>query len=476
MLLHHAAVARPTKSRTSFLCQDCGHTSPKWEGRCTSCGTWGTYVEFTEGKQAPAARRAHVSPAVGFAGPAVALPIGEQPGGGERRLNVGMPEVERLLGGGIVSGSMLLLAGDPGSGKSTLLLQVAAHVAASGSPVLYVSGEESGSQVRLRARRLGVEDSGVLFAAETDAEAVVGLLGRSMPALAIVDSIQTLASGDTPSAAGSVAQVRDCAQILLGWAKANDVPLFLTGHVTKDGNVAGPRVLEHMVDVVLSLEGEASSGMRVLRCTKNRFGSTNDVALLEMQGDGIAEVADPSAALLGERRDAVPGSAVAVVLEGTRSLLCEVQALTSPSAFNPPRRTATGFDFNRMVMLSAVLARRAHVRLADQDVMVNVPGGLRLAEPAADLGVVLALVSSVRDVPVAPSTVCIGEVGLNGEVRRVPQLDRRLAEAHRHGFSRALVPAASAKSVDAPPGMVVTGVDDVREAVAQGLAGSVPVA
>ena len=383
-----------------------------------------------------------------------------------------MPELDRLLGGGIVAGSVMLLAGDPGIGKSTLLLQIAARVAGAGSTVLYVSGEESGAQVRLRASRIGADASNLLFAAETGTEAVVTLLQNEQPALAIVDSIQALASDDTPSAAGSVAQVRDSAQMLLGWAKSSGAPMFLAGHVTKDGNVAGPRVLEHMVDVVLYLDGDDFGTYRVLRCTKNRFGSTNDIALLEMRGDGLVEVSDPSAALIGERQRAVPGSAVIVALEGSRPLLAEVQALTNSSTFNPPRRTANGLDFNRMVMLAAILTRRGRLALGSHDLMVNVPGGMKVTEPAADLGTALAIASSFLDVPLDADTVFLGEVGLNGEVRRVPQIERRLWEAARHGFRTAVVPKGDTAVLTDSPKIRIVAVENMRQAMAEcGLTG-----
>ena len=463
MAIQHKA-PKASKTKISFLCQDCGHSSPKWEGRCAACGAWGTYVEFAEPTRAPRAVRPQGQALAPSLAPEPA-PIGEQSAPADHRLSLGMPEIDRLLGGGVVAGSVLLLAGDPGIGKSTLLLQVAAGVARSGRTVLYVSGEESGAQVRLRAQRLGVESSGVLFVAETSVDAVLSVLERTQPGLLIVDSIQTLATDAAPSTAGSVAQVRECAQLLLGWAKSSDAPVFLAGHVTKDGGVAGPRVLEHMVDVVLAMEGEALSSYRVLRCTKNRFGSTNEVVLLEMASDGLAEVADPSAALIGERSGNVPGSAIVATIEGTRPLLCEVQALTSLTGFTPPRRTANGIDANRLVMLAAVLGRRAGLALAGQDIMVNVPGGLRIAEPAADLGIALAIASSFNDAPLDPTTVSIGEVGLNGEVRRVPQVERRLEEAARHGFTRALVPARNADAAGVP-GIEVVGVESVRAAIA----------
>jgi DNA repair protein RadA/Sms len=461
-----AMPANPSrKQRTVFVCTDCGHEHPKWAGRCTGCGAWNTLREF-----APPSTGA-VRPARPLSAPGTGpVPLAQVPAEGGQRFSLGMPEVDRLLGGGVVCGGVLLMAGEPGVGKSTLLLQAAARVAAEGRRVLYVSGEESGAQVRLRARRLGVEDSGLLFLAETDAEAVLSALEDARPSLAIVDSIQTLASAGVPSTAGSVAQVRECAQLLLAWAKRSDCALFLTGHVTKDGQIGGPRVLEHMVDVVLSLDGAALGGYRLARCVKNRYGSTNDVALLEMGPDGLSEVADPSAALIGERQAGVPGSAVVVSLEGSRPLLCEVQALTTYSTFTPPRRSANGLDFNRMALLAAVLTRRAGVPLSNQDIMVNVPGGLHVSEPAADLGTALAIASSFRDVALDPRTVCIGEVGLNGEVRRVPQLSRRLAEAARHGFKRALVPAADLEGLSGD-GLEAMGVSSLREAIGLALPG-----
>ncbi len=454
-------VARDT-NKTTFLCQDCGHTSPKWNGRCPSCGAWGTTVEVSEPKRngRQAAPRARLGPT-----DSAARPLVEQPLSDGARVSTGLGELDRLLGGGVVGGSVLLLAGDPGVGKSTLLLQVAGLVAGSGQRVLYVSGEESGAQVRLRGERLGVSDPGVLFAAETDAEAVGALLREARPDLLIVDSVQTLASSDVASTAGSVTQVRECAQLLLGWAKSSGTPTFMTGHVTKDGAIAGPRMLEHMVDVVLAMEGEAIGSLRLLRCSKNRFGSTNDVALFEMRNDGLAEVADPSSMLVGERDATAPGSAIAVTMEGSRPLLCEVQALTNVSPFTPPRRSATGIDFNRMAMLAAVLSRRAGLALGNQDVMVNIPGGLRIGEPALDLAIAAAISSSCLDAPIDPATVLIGEVGLNGEVRSISHVERRLNEAARHGFERALVPRAVLRKLHGVSGIEAVGVDGVKDAV-----------
>ncbi len=455
------AMARDA-AKTSYLCADCGHASPKWNGRCPACGAWGTIAEFAEPKRkgrTPSARPAFAPQGEG------ARPLVEQPRTDGVRVATGLCELDRLLGGGVVGGSVLLLAGDPGVGKSTLLLQVAGLVAASGRTVLYVSGEESGAQVRLRGERLGVDDPRVLFAAETDAETVGALLAQARPDMLIVDSVQTLASADVAATAGSVTQVRECAQLLLGWAKSSGAPTFMTGHVTKDGNIAGPRMLEHMVDVVLAMEGEAIGSLRLLRCSKNRFGSTNDIALFEMGEGGLTEVADPSAVLVGERDATASGSAVAVTMEGSRPLLCEVQALTNVSAFTPPRRSATGVDFNRMAMLASVLSRRARLNLGNQDVLVNVPGGLRVTEPALDLAIAAAIASSCLDRVIDPAAVLIGEVGLNGEVRSVGHLERRLNEAARHGFKRALAPRAALRNLPAVPGIEAVAVDNILDAL-----------
>ena len=458
---------RNAGTKTTFLCRDCGHSSPKWNGRCPACGAWGTITEFTGPKQTVGKRTAanRIVPAPTSA----PTPLIEQPCSDGERISTGLTEVDRLLGGGIVAGSVVLLAGDPGIGKSTLLLQAAGSIAETAGPVLYVSGEESGAQVRLRSERLGVRSPDVRFSPETDAPTIGSLLTSERPALLVVDSIQTLTSPDAQSAAGSVAQVRECAQLLIGWAKQSNIPVVMTGHVTKDGNIAGPRVLEHMVDVVLAMEGEPVSSLRLLRCSKNRFGAANGVALLEMRNEGLIEVRDPSALLVGERDPSAPGSAVAVTMQGNRPLLCEVQALTNPSVFSPPRRTATGVDFNRMAMLAAVLSRRTGISIGNQDVMVNIPSGLQVAEPALDLAIATAIASSFLDAPIHPATVLVGEIGLNSEVRSTAHLERRLEEAARHGFERALVPQAALRSLAAPSGIEVVGVAGVREAIARAI-------
>ena len=445
----------PPTPKSEYVCQECGHRSLRWEGRCPACDLWDTYVLFAQPKATGVRQRRGLS----TNSPS---DLADFAPSGEQRLSVGKQEIDRLLGDGVVPGSVVLMAGEPGIGKSTLLLQVAAHWAQTGLRVLYVSGEESGAQVHLRAHRLGIAASGVQFLAETSVEQLMAHV-EQVQAL-VVDSIQTMATERVPSPPGSVVQVRECAQMLLRWAKESGSPLLLAGHVTKDGTVAGPRVLEHLVDVVLYLEGDSLSSYRLLHCTKNRFGATNDVALLEMRAEGLVEVADPSAVFIGERQLNVPGSVVVVTLEGTRPLLAEVQALTNRSAFSPPRRTTNGIDFGRMVMVAAVLTRRASLSLADQDIMVNVAGGLRISEPAADLAVALTIASSFRDVALDPHTVVLGEVGLSGEVRQVPQLERRLAEAARHGFTRAIVPKSNLPRGGETP-LEVVPVSTLRQAM-----------
>ena len=446
-----------SRPKTTFLCESCGNDSPKWEGRCPSCGEWNSLVEHRLDAARPSGgRRAALETAP--ARELSALSSDELP-----RLLTSSAEVNRVLGGGIVPGSLCLIAGDPGIGKSTLMLRVAADAARAGR-VLYVSGEESAPQVKLRAERLGIAGDGLMLLHATSLDAVTAELDRGRPSLCVVDSIQTVHDDSLSSAAGSVGQIRECARALMGWAKTNDVPMVLTGHVTKGGDIAGPRVLEHMVDVVLYMEGDPISSWRLLRAVKNRFGSTNEVGVLEMSETGLNDVADPSRTFLSERADGAVGSVIVPTLEGTRPLLVEVQALTSPSLLPAPRRVASGIDFNRLLLVCAVLTRRAGVSLANEDVIVNVTGGLRIDEPAADLGVALAIVSSVRNAPVAADLAAVGEVGLSGEVRRVPQLGRRIGEVSRLGFRRCLAPAGDApKSGDGPEAAVVT---TVREAIA----------
>jgi len=381
------------------------------------------------------------------------------------RRAAGFPEVDRVLGGGLVPGSLVLMAGEPGIGKSTLLLQLAQAQAQDGEKVLYISGEESERQVRLRAQRLNLSGGGVFFVAETALERVVEHLESARPGLGIVDSIQALYVGDLPSGPGTVAQVRECVRRLMGWAKSRRVPLLIAGHVTKDGTLAGPRVLEHMVDVVLYLEGESLSAHRLLRSAKNRFGPTSEVGVFQMGSEGLTEVADPSRALLSERTEQAVGSAIVPTLEGSRPLVVEVQALTSPSVLAAPRRVANGVDYRRLLMLAAVLSQRAGLRLGSQDIIVNVAGGLRVSEPASDLAVSLAIASSYRNTPLRPGLAALGEVVLSGEIRAVSQLERRLQEASRLGFSRCLVPSSSLKALKGDGGIRLEGVTTLREAI-----------
>ena len=381
------------------------------------------------------------------------------------RISLRYQEMDRVLGGGLVPGSMALFAGEPGVGKSTLLLQAADFVAAKGLKVLYVSGEESEQQIKLRSNRLGLSGQGIYLLAETDVDQIIHHLEERLPGLVVIDSIQTLSTGEASSGPGSVTQVRECALRLMRWAKARGTPVLLAGHVTKDGTLAGPRVLEHMVDVVLYLEGENLGAHRLLRSVKNRFGSTNEVAMFRMGGGGLEEVSDPSKALLEERGQGAVGSAVVSVLEGSRPLLVEIQALTSPSALPVPRRTANGVDYNRMIMITAVLGRRARLGLASQDIIVNVAGGLRVSEPGADLALALAIASSFRNQPIKPGLVAIGEVGLSGELRSAPQTDRRLAEAARLGFSACVLPTSARGKIPSKSGLELVYAPTVGQAM-----------
>jgi len=381
----------------------------------------------------------------------------------ETRQRTGFTEFDRVLGGGAVAGSVVLVGGDPGIGKSTLLLQTAELAARAGGRVLYVSAEESVLQIKLRAERLGAASPLLYLLAEVNLEAILEAAVRLRPAMLIVDSIQTVHSGEAPSSPGSVVQVRECAAGLIRLAKDQGVATFIVGHVTKEGALAGPRVLEHLVDTVLAFEGDRHHAYRILRATKNRFGSTNEIGIFEMAGGGLVEVPNPSAAFISERPEAAPGSVVVCAIEGTRSLLVEVQALTIPTSFGMPRRTAAGVDYNRLLVLLAVLERRGGLQLSSQDVYASVAGGISVDEPAADLGIAAAVASSLRNRPVDPRTVVVGEVGLAGEVRAVPQVERRLAEAARLGFGRAVVPRI--ESLKGPAGLELIRVGDLTEAL-----------
>ncbi|GAB4406309.1 MAG: DNA repair protein RadA [Anaerolineales bacterium] len=386
------------------------------------------------------------------------------------RIPVSMGEMQRVLGGGIVPGSVVLIGGDPGIGKSTLLLQMSADQAAQGRRVLYVSGEESPQQIKMRAQRLGVDGDSLYVLPETSLQQILEQIEQMKPGFVVVDSVQAIYSEDLESSAGSVSQVRECAAALQRLAKSLIIPIFLVGHVTKSGVIAGPRVLEHIVDTVLYLEGDRFHSYRLLRAVKNRFGSTNEVGVFSMEEQGLAEVANPSEAFLAERLPSASGSAIAVTMEGTRPILVEIQALASTTSFGLPRRTANGVDINRLLLLVAVLSKRVGIRLGDQDVFVNVVGGLRITEPAADLAVALAIASSVRDVPVAADMAIIGEVGLSGELRSVSQTERRLIEAARLGFRRCLMPKTGSRVRNVPAGLEVLQSRTVDEALEIALA------
>ncbi len=446
------------KQRVKYVCQQCGAESTRWMGKCPNCGSWNSYVETLEASAAPAPTR-H---AVGGRSEPTALP--QIKADAYARLPVGNAEFSRVLGGGIVPGSLVLIGGDPGIGKSTLLLQVAAQVASSAGGVLYVSGEESPQQIKMCAERLGISGERLYILSETNVAAILEHLEALRPSLVVVDSIQTVYVEELESAAGSVGQLRESAVRLMHAAKGSHIPIFLIGHVTKEGAIAGPRVLEHIVDTVLYLEGERFQSYRLLRAVKNRFGSTNEVGVFEMREDGMVEVANASEVFLAERSTA-PGSAVMVTLEGTRPLLVECQALTSTTSFGLPRRTANGIDYNRLLIIAAVLTKRVGLGLSNQDIFVNIVGGLQIDEPAADLGMALAIASSYRDAPVLADMVAVGEVGLSGELRSVSQIDKRLSEAARLGFTRCLLPESLKHNAPKAHGMDVLTARTLAEAL-----------
>ncbi|MBE3556198.1 MAG: DNA repair protein RadA [Firmicutes bacterium] len=445
-------------AQTHFVCSSCGYQSVRYFGRCPGCGTWNSLVE--EREEAADKLPNHRVKAVR------AQPITLVGGAEARRFGSGFVEMDRVLGGGIVEGSLVLLGGDPGIGKSTLLLQVADAITTRGGSVLYVTGEESAAQVQLRAQRLGVGNERLYLLAETEIEAALTEVQRLQPTLVVADSVQTLYDPQLASAPGSVSQLRAVTARLMQLAKQQGVAVFIVGHVTKEGQIAGPRLLEHMVDTVLYLEGERRQEFRILRAVKNRFGATNELAVFEMVGEGLTEVENPSSFFLSERTTQMPGSVVSAGYEGTRPLLLEVQALVAPSALPVPRRMAQGIDLNRLILLLAVLERRAGLPLASQDVYVNVAGGVHWNEPAADLAVAVAVASSLRDVVVDPALVVFGEVGLAGEIRTVVKAGQRLREAQRLGFHRALVPSR----IPVVEGIAVESCASVREAVRKALA------
>ena len=443
------------KTKTSFYCTACGNETPQWYGRCPVCGAWGT-VEEHAAATAPAAARP--------AGSAQPKKLSQVMGGDEIRFPTGIGELDRVLGGGAVLGSLVLISGAPGIGKSTLLLQICNELCRFHS-VLYVSGEESEKQLKMRASRLGLSSDAMLVFSETNLSQILSVVRESKPEILIIDSIQTLFLEENSSAPGSISQVKDCTMQLLQLSKSSGITVFVVGHVNKEGAIAGPKVLEHMVDCVLYFEGEQNTSFRLLRAAKNRFGSTNEIGVFEMSDTGLHEVPNPSQTLLAGRPVGAPGTCVACAMEGTRPVLAEVQALVTHSSFQVPRRTVNGFDYNRANLLMAVAEKRAGIKLGQCDAYLNVIGGLYLDEPASDLPVTLALISSYLDKPIGQDLCAIGEVGLTGEVRVVSGLNQRLAELHRLGFVRCIVPRHGSSGLIAPEGMQLIRVRTIREAM-----------
>ena len=458
---------------TSFFCKECGYESPKWLGQCPGCRQWNTFVEELTAKKEPAAKRGlgasygNGQGGAGEGGMSKIRPsyLSEISLDEQDRMQTGYEELDRVLGGGVVRGSLVLVGGDPGIGKSTLLLQVCRNLAASGQKVLYISGEESLKQIKLRANRIGTVTGELKFLCETNLDTIEGAISGEKPDVVIIDSIQTMFRGEVTSAPGSVGQVRESTNLLLQIAKGVGIAIFIVGHVTKEGVVAGPRVLEHMVDTVLYFEGDRSASYRIIRGVKNRFGSTNEIGVFEMRESGLEEVKNPSEYMLSGRPEDASGAVVACSLEGTRPVLLEVQALITPTLFGMPRRTAAGTDYNRVNVLMAVLEKRCHYELSRYDAYVNIAGGLRMNEPALDLAIVMAVISSLKDKPVNPRTIIFGEVGLAGEVRAVPMAEQRVNEAKKLGFETCILPKTSLDKMRKMEGIRMVGVENIREAI-----------
>lgn len=448
------------KVKTVFYCTSCGNETPRWQGRCPSCGAWNTIEEHIEKPTASGVKSK--SAPVGQSRKPQRLK--EVTVDGETRFSTGMGELDRVLGGGAVAGSLVLVSGAPGIGKSTLLLQICNSLCLN-RKVLYVSGEESERQLKLRAERLGVSPEELFILSETRLSDILEAAEETQPDILIVDSIQTLYNEENDSSPGSVSQVKDCTMSMMQLSKSHGITVFVVGHINKDGNIAGPKVLEHMVDCVLYFEGDPNSSYRLLRAAKNRFGSTNEIGVFEMRDIGLVEVPNPSQMLLEGRPEGASGTCVACVMEGTRPVLAEVQALVTKTTFNVPRRACDGFDFNRAVLLMAVMEKRAGMKLNMFDAYLNVIGGLRLDEPGADLPVVLSIASSYRDQCVSDDLVAIGEVGMTGEIRSVSHLNQRLAEISRLGFTKCIIPRGGSEKLDIPAGMTVYRVRNIREAI-----------
>ncbi len=446
------------KAKSVFVCNECGYESPKWLGKCPACNSWNTFFEqkIVESK----------STATGKSVKEKACPqiLDDVVGKNELRVDTGIAELNRVLGGGLVGGSLVLLGGEPGIGKSTLILELCDKITGEGK-VLYVSGEESAEQIKLRADRLGIKNSNIMFLGETDIDVIEETILAMNPKLVIIDSIQTMYSEEITSAAGTVSQVREITARIMRICKGHKITTIIIGHVTKDGNIAGPRVLEHMVDTVLYLEGERYFSYRVLRSVKNRFGSTNEIGMFEMRNEGMVEIKNPSQILISDREDNPPGSVIVASMEGTRPLLIELQALTTPSVYGLPRRAANGIDYNRLTMLIAVLEKKANLPLGTQDVYLNVVSGIRLVEPAVDLGIVLVITSIFKNIAIPKDIVVIGEVGLTGEIRAVNMIDKRIKEAEKMGFRTCIIPESNKKLLKEKYKIDIIGVRTIREAI-----------
>lgn len=453
------------KAKTVFVCSECGYESPKWLGKCPGCNSWNSFyeekvVESKNGIKGSKETKVKSSPQV----------LNDVIGKNESRVNTGIAELNRVLGGGLVNGSLVLLGGEPGIGKSTLILELCDKITGNGK-VLYVSGEESAEQIKIRADRLNIKNNNIFFLGETDIDVIEQVILEMKPKLVIIDSIQTMYSDEITSAAGSVSQVREITARIMRVCKGHQISTIIIGHVTKDGNIAGPRVLEHMVDTVLYLEGERYFSYRILRSVKNRFGSTNEIGMFEMQNEGMVEISNPSTILISDRVDNPPGSVIVASMEGTRPLLIELQALTTPSVYGLPRRAANGVDYNRLTMLIAVLEKKARVPLGAQDIYLNVVSGIRLVEPAVDLGTILVIASSFSNKSIPKDAIVIGEVGLTGEVRSVNFVEKRIKEAEKMGFKKCIIPESNKKLLKDSYKIDIIGVRNINDAMkAVGLA------
>jgi len=446
--------------RTVFVCQACGYQAPKWMGKCPDCGSWDAFVEESRQPQT-----GHGGATGLTAAPSEPVPIDAIELESEDRLLTGIAEFDRVLGGGIVPGTLVLIGGDPGIGKSTLMLQALHGLAGNGHKVLYVSGEESIRQIRIRSKRLETVSPELLVAAEVELETILNMVKSVQPAVMVVDSIQTMFNSELTSAPGSVSQVRESTVRLMFMAKRSGIPVFLVGHVTKEGAIAGPKLLEHMVDTVLYFEGDRNHVFRILRAVKNRFGSTNEIGVFEMKGKGLEEVGNPSAIFLSERPVNAPGSVVTASMEGTRPILVELQALASSSSFGTARRTILGLDQNRVALLVAVMEKKLGMQLLGHDIFMNVAGGVKIDEPAVDMGIVAAVASSFLDKSIPEGTLVLGEVGLTGEVRGIGQVETRLQEAQKMGFTRCLVPQSNRTRLSGTGGMTITGIRTISEGI-----------